>query len=359
MRNFLQYFYSLIFVALIGCSSADQYSKEIIKVDKLVSNTLETNNLPGLSLTIVKDGNKIYSKGFGYADIDKQIKVLPSKTKFRIGSFSKTLAASALMKLVEEGKIDLDASIYNYVPDYPKKKWDFTSRQIAGHLSGIRSYKEGEMMINENFSNVKDALNVFKMDSLLHKPDTKYHYSTHAWTLLSLIIENTSGQSFLDYMQTDVFDKLELNNTHAEKISLTDIEKVNYYMLDSTKQIIVAPEVDNSWKWAGGGFISTTEDVAKFLLAHSDYGYLTQESLTEMISPQKKIDGEITNYGIGWRTRYDKNNNTLIGHTGGSIGGTTYAFMAPHSNTIVVMTTNLSDASFGNLPNELFELFDF
>ena len=110
---------------------------------------------------------------------------------------------------------------------------------------------------------------------------------------------------------------------------------------------------------AGGGFISTTEDVAKFLLAHSDYGYLTQESLTEMISPQKKIDGEITNYGIGWRTRYDKNNNTLIGHTGGSIGGTTYAFMAPHSNTIVVMTTNLSDASFGNLPNELFELFDF
>ena len=150
MRNFLQYFYSLIFVALIGCSSADQYSKEIIKVDKLVSNTLETNNLPGLSLTIVKDGNKIYSKGFGYADIDKQIQVLPSKTKFRIGSFSKTLAASALMKLVEEGKIDLDASIYNYVPDYPKKKWDFTSRQIAGHLSGIRSYNEGEMMINEN-----------------------------------------------------------------------------------------------------------------------------------------------------------------------------------------------------------------
>ena len=358
MRNFLQFFYSLIFVALIGCSSADQYSKEIIRVDKLVLNTLETNNLPGLSLTIVKDRNKIYSKGFGYADIDKQIQVLPSKTKFRIGSFSKTLAASALMKLVEEGKIDLDASIYNYVPDYPKKKWDFTSRQIAGHLSGIRSYKEGEMMINENFSNVKDALNVFKMDSLLHKPDTKYHYSTHAWTLLSLIIENTSGQSFLDYMQTDVFDKLDMNNTHAEKISLTDIEKVNYYMLDSTKQIIVAPEVDNSWKWAGGGFISTTEDVAKFLLAHSDYGYLTQESLTEMISPQKKVDGEITNYGIGWRTRYDKNNNTLIGHTGGSIGGTTYAFMAPHSNTIIVMTTNLSNASFGNLPDDLFELFN-
>ena len=358
MRNFLQFFYSLIFAAIIGCSSADQYSKKIIKVDKLVSNTLETNNLPGLSLTIVKDRNKIYSKGFGYADIDKQIQVLPSKTKFRIGSFSKTLAASALMKLVEEGKIDLDASIYNYVPDYPKKKWDFTSRQIAGHLSGIRSYKEGEMMINENFSNVKDALNVFKMDSLLHKPDTKYHYSTHAWTLLSLIIENTSGQSFLDYMQTDVFDKLDMNNTHAEKISLTGIEKVNYYMLDSTKQIIVAPEVDNSWKWAGGGFISTTEDVAKFLLAHSHYEYLTQESLTEMISSQKNIDGEITNYGIGWRTRYDKNNNALIGHTGGSIGGTTYAFMAPHSNTIIVMTTNLSNASFGNLPDNLFELFN-
>ena len=77
-----------------------------------------------------------------------------------------------------------------------------------------------------------------------------------------------------------------------------------------------------------------------------------------MITPQKTIDGESTSYGLGWETFYDKNNNPLIGHTGGSIGGTSYAFMAPHSNTVVVMTTNLSDASFGDLANDLFDLFE-
>ena len=151
MRNFLHFLSGLIFFVFIGCSSLEQYSKEIIQADQLISNILNENHLPGISVTILKDGNKIYSKGFGYADIEKKTKILPSKTRFRIGSFSKTLAASALMKLVEEGKIDLDSSIYFYIPDYPKKRWEFTSRQIAGHLSGIRHYKGDEMMINEDF----------------------------------------------------------------------------------------------------------------------------------------------------------------------------------------------------------------
>ena len=213
-------------------------------------------------------------------------------------------------------------------------------------------------MINKNFSNVEDALSIFKTDSLLHEPETKYKYSTHSWTLLSLIIENASGESFLDFMQDYVFDPLEMKKTHPEKIDLMGVEKVRYYYLDSTKTAVLAPEVNNSWKWAGGGFISTTEDVAKFLWKHSSYNYLTEKSIKEMTTPQKTKDGKTTNYGLGWRTRYDKNNNVLIGHTGGSVGGTTYAFMAPHSNTIVVMTTNLSSASFGSLANDLFEIFE-
>ena len=358
MRNFIQLLSGLIFFVFIECSTSDQYSKEVIKADQLISNVLNANHLPGISVTILKDGNMVYSKGFGYADIEKKTKIIPSKTRFRIGSFSKTLATSALMKLVEENKINLDSSIYFYVPDYPKKRWDFTPRQIAGHLSGMRHYKGDEMMINKNFLNVEDALSIFKTDSLLHEPDTKFSYSTHAWTLLSAVIENASGEPFLDYMQANVFDLLDMNNTHAEEKDLIGVEKVSYYYLDSTKTANLAPEVNNSWKWAGGGFISTTEDVAKFLWGHSNYDYLTENSLTEMITPQKTKDGKSTNYGLGWGTRHDNNNNPLVGHTGGSVGGTTYAFRAPNSSAIVVMTTNLSSASFGDLANDLFELFE-
>ena len=365
MNNLKQLLSGLIIFLFLGCSTSDQYSKEGIKADQLISNILNVNHLPGISVTILKDGNMVYSRGFGYADIEKKTKIIPSNTRFRIGSFSKTLASSALMKLVEENKINLDSSIYFYVPDYPKKRWDFTPRQIAGHLSGMRHYRGDEMMINKNFSNVEDALSIFKTDSLLHEPETKYKYSTHSWTLLSLIIENASGESFLDFMQDYVFDPLEMKKTHAEEIDLMGVEKVRYYYLDSTKTAVLAPEVNNSWKWAGGGFISTTEDVAKFLWKHSSYDYLTEKSILEITTPQKTKDGKTTNYGLGWRTRYDKNNNVLIGHTGGSVGGTTYAFMAPHSKTIIVMTTNLSStchyppcSRFGSLANDLFEIFE-
>lgn len=366
MRNFKQLLSGLIIFVFVGCSNSNQYYEETVKADELILNVLNANHLPGISVTILKEGNMVYSKGFGYADIEEKRKISPSNTRFRIGSFSKTLATSALMKLVEDNKINLDSSIYFYVPDYPKKRWDFTPRQIAGHLSGMRHYRGDEMMINKNFLNVEDALSIFKTDSLLHEPETKYKYSTHSWTLLSLIIENASGESFLDFMQANVFDLLDMKKTHPEKIDLTGVEKVSYYYLDSTKTAVLAPEVNNSWKWAGGGFISTTEDVAKFLWKHSSYDYLTEKSISEMTTPQKTKDGKTTNYGLGWRTRYDKNKNVLIGHTGGSIGGTTYAFMAPHSNTIVVMTTNLSSASvsqfektsFGSLSNDLFELFE-
>ena len=247
MNNLKQLLSGLIIFLFLGCSTSDQYSKEGIKADQLISNILNVNHLPGISVTILKDGNMVYSRGFGYADIEKKTKIIPSNTRFRIGSFSKTLASSALMKLVEENKINLDSSIYFYVPDYPKKRWDFTPRQIAGHLSGMRHYKGDEMMINKNFSNVEDALSIFKTDSLLHEPETKYKYSTHSWTLLSLIIENASGESFLDFMQANVFDPLDMKKTHAEKVDLMGVEKVKYYYLDSTKTAVLAPEVNNSW----------------------------------------------------------------------------------------------------------------
>ena len=104
-----------ILIISIGCSTENIDSNEK-KVDNLIFDAIDSNNLPGLSISIMKNGEMVYSKGFGYADIESKTKIIPSSTKFRIGSFSKTLTASALMKLVEEKKLDLDESIHTYVP---------------------------------------------------------------------------------------------------------------------------------------------------------------------------------------------------------------------------------------------------
>ncbi len=137
MRIKFQY---ILFLFLFGCS-VEVNDSNSGKTDRLINDFLNTKNLPGLSVSVMKEGEIVYSKGFGYADVDSKTLINPSKTKFRIGSFSKTLTASALMILVEKEQIDLDKSIYSYTPEFPQKKWDFNLRMMTGHLSGIRHYK--------------------------------------------------------------------------------------------------------------------------------------------------------------------------------------------------------------------------
>jgi len=361
-KNYLPFFmkkYMFIFITLIafGCTIENIDPNEK-KVNSLIAKIIDSNNLPGLSVSVMKNDEIVYSKGFGYADIENKTQIIPSSTKFRIGSFSKTLTASALMKLVEKNKLNLDESIHTYIPEFPKKNWNFNLRQMGGHLSGIRHYKGNEFYINKNYENVIDALDIFKDDPLLHEPGTKYYYSTHAWTLISAAIEKASETPFLEYMYKNVFEPLGMINTYAETIDLNIKDKVTYYKKDNSGNIKIEREVNNSWKWAGGGFISTTEDIANFLHNHSKSGYLTDESLNILMSPQTTTSAGTTNYGIGWRKRYGNNNEVLYGHTGGSVGGTTYAFIAMDYNVIVVITSNLSDASFGDLPNDIFEIYN-
>jgi CubicO group peptidase (beta-lactamase class C family) len=344
----------IFFIALYGCSVSDQ---KALDVDKVIQIFLSEKKLPGISISIAKKGEIVYSNSFGYANIEKKTLIDPSKTKFRIGSVSKTFAAASIAKLYEEGKLDIDKSVYEYVPEFPKKKWSFNTRQMAGHLSGIRHYKNDEMRINQDYESVIDALKIFSLDTLLHEPGSKYHYSTHAWTLISLIIERASEVEFLAYMNDKVFDQLGMTNTLAEFNNQNIPNRVSYYQYTDQDTFEVAPTVNNSWKWAGGGFLSTTEDVIKFLFAHSKPGFLNKETLDLLMTSQKTNDGEETNYGLGWRTRKDRNGDILYGHTGGSVGGTTYAFWNKKTDIILVIASNIGSAKFGDLPLDIFDIY--
>ena len=354
MRIKFQY---ILFLFLFGCS-VEVNDSNSGKTDRLINDFLNTKNLPGLSVSVMKEGEIVYSKGFGYADVDSKTLIDPSKTKFRIGSFSKTLTASALMILVEKEQIDLDKSIYSYTPEFPQKKWDFNLRMMTGHLSGIRHYKNDEMNITKNYDNIFDALEVFQDDPLMHEPGTKYLYSTHAWTLISLAIERAANIPFTQFMDSDVFSKLGMANTFAEVKGLDIDNKVTYYQKNSTGGYDLAKDVNNSWKWAGGGYISTTEDVLKFLNQHLNDDYLSENSLKALMTSQTTDDGKKTGYGIGWRIRNGRNGDMLYGHTGGSVGGTTYAFMNKNKKTIVVITSNIGSANFGQLPLDIFDIYN-
>ena len=108
------------------------------RAEYLASNTFKNGHLPGLAIGVAVNGKTVFLKGFGYSDIAAQTPINPTNSQFRIGSISKPLTAAGLGKLYEEGKVDLDASIYECLPEFPEKRWPFSTRQLAGHLAVAR-----------------------------------------------------------------------------------------------------------------------------------------------------------------------------------------------------------------------------
>lgn len=139
-----------LFTGLAFSQTIDKsYSDKIEKAQEIANEFLKSKQIPGMSISASKNGELIWSEGFGYSNVKTKQKVSPSVTQFRIASISKSLCAAALAKLVDDGKLDFDSSIYKYIPDFPKKKYDFTVRQVGGHIAGVRHYKGNEFILNK------------------------------------------------------------------------------------------------------------------------------------------------------------------------------------------------------------------
>ena len=171
-------------------AQSSRYFPAIDSARTLVESFMALTDVPGASVTVMVDGRIVWSEGFGYADLELGTPVRAGLTKFRIGSVSKPLTAAALGVLVDQGKIDLDAPIQTYVPDFPEKRGPVTLRLLAGHLAGIRHYRGAEFLSSTNYETVAEGLAIFAADTLLFAPGSAYSYSSYGWNLISAAIEN-------------------------------------------------------------------------------------------------------------------------------------------------------------------------
>ncbi|MCP4977977.1 MAG: beta-lactamase family protein [Maribacter sp.] len=218
----------LAFILLLLCNVA--LSEDLnVSATKLMQDFFLKSGAPGLSVSVGYDDKIVWSKGFGYADLEQKVTVEPSQTKFRVGSVAKPFTAFALAKLLDSKKLELDSEIQSYVPSFPKKKFPITIRQIAGHLSGIRHYQGDEFYSHKKYNSVLEGLVIFQDDPLEHKPGDKWSYTSYGYNLLSAAIEQASGKTFLDYMTEDVFLPLGvLEPSPKNQNSLSNV-KTKYY----------------------------------------------------------------------------------------------------------------------------------
>src|SRR6266581_118009 len=318
------------------------YRETVTRMRTLVCERL-SSHIPGVQVAVAIDGTLVWSEGFGYADAARKRPVTRA-TQFRIGSVSKPLTAAAVALLYEQGKLDLDAPVQRYVPSFPDKGYPITTRQLAGHLAGIRHYRGDEFLRNRHFDTVLEGLAIFQGDSLLFPPGTKFSYSSYGWNLISAVVEAAAGQNFLSYMGRTVFRPLGMTHTAADRVDSLIPNRTRFYERAADGAFVLAPPVNNSYKWAGGGFVSTAEDLVKFGSAMLRPGFLKAGTLELLFTSQKTTAGEPTGYGVGWFVGTDSLGHRWVFHGGSSVGGTTAFGVDRDSRVVVAITSNLSDA---------------
>jgi serine beta-lactamase-like protein LACTB, mitochondrial len=314
-----------------------------IEQARKVAQEILARGIPGVSVAVARDGAIVWAEGFGFADLEQRVPVWPA-TRFRIGSISKPLTADAVALLYEQGRLDLDAPVQRYVPSFPEKGHVITTRELAGHLAGIRHYKDGEFDNPRHYASVLEGLAIFENDPLIAPPGTKFNYSSYGWNLISAVVESASAENFISYMRDHGFLPLGMRDTVADENADIIEHRSRFYERAADGHWSNSPYSDNSYKWASGGFLSTAEDLVRFGSAHLHPGLLKQPTLDLLFTSQRTKSGEETGYGIGWGTPHKGQRFARIGHTGGSTGGTSALEIYPDSKVVVAILTNLSDA---------------
>jgi len=308
-------------------------------VRNMASELLKIANLPGFSIAIRKKDSIVFAEGFGYADIEKKIPVT-TVTQFRAASTSKVIAATGLGILIQDGLIDINASIEKYVPYFPKKDYAITVKQLAGHIAGMPHYTDTDKQEDRFYSSVKDALTVFSHQKLIEAPETKYSYSSHGYTLLSAAMEGASGVKYLDYLQDKVLNPLSMKSTEVDMRQyklIPNLSKI-YEQVNGENVFINNPRKMSSI-WAAGGMITTPTDLVNMTKAYSN-GYLKPETVKLMFESQKLKSGEKTQVGLGWRSSYDIDGRKVIEHAGATQGTRAVICYFPDEELAISIMTN-------------------
>jgi serine beta-lactamase-like protein LACTB, mitochondrial len=319
---------------------------------QIVRAGLTEQNLPGLSVAVGVDGKIVWAEGFGWADLEARAPIGPD-TRFRIGTASTVLTSAAAGLLLERGRLNLDEVIGRYVPAFPEKGWPVRLRHLMGHVAGIRNDGGDEgPLFAERCERPVEALQFFGDTALLFEPGTQYRYSSYGWILVSAAIEAAADEPFLDFMNKQVFEPLEMRATEADSLTEPIPNRATFYFprfaADPRYGLHLMRPIELSCYAGSSVFLSTPSDLVRFGMAINS-GTLLQRATVELLqTPQRLASGQETGYGLGWdleTVRLGGAQTRWAGHEGTTLGGMVASLMTfPEHGIVVSVTSNISYA---------------
>jgi serine beta-lactamase-like protein LACTB, mitochondrial len=349
-------------VTRVAAQKAELAADKRSQIETAVTKFMSKTHAPGVSVGVVENNQFVWSQGFGYADVENSVPAT-SRTLYRLASVSKPITAVAALQLSERGKLDLDAPVQKYCPLFPQKEFPITTRQVLGHLGGIRHYKSDSQDDPEggNTKHFDDpiaaGLKFFANDPLVAKPGTKFNYSTQGFTLVGCVIEGASGEKYVSYVQSKIFAPAEMAQSVQDDLLAIIPYRTRYYQADKAGKVENADLLDSSYKVPGGGWLSSADDMARFELAMLNDRLVSRASRDAMWTAQHTADGKPTEYGLGWGVGTEKELGVkYVGHSGGQQGTSTYLMLVPERQAGVIVLINTNSVKASDLATELMKV---
>jgi CubicO group peptidase (beta-lactamase class C family)/Tfp pilus assembly protein PilF len=329
------------------------FERAVREFEEFAERMMVRDRIPGLAAAFMKDGF-VWVGSFGLADVENETP-LPPDASFRLASITKPLTAIAVLQLYENGKIDLDAEVQTYVPDFPKKKWPVTVRLLLGHMAGISHYRnvDEEIRIREPKTS-RQALAIFQDFDLVGEPGAVYNYSSYGYNLLGAVIEAVSRMSYGEYLRKHIFEPLEMSQSRMDSPHDLIPKRVRGYRIVNGR-LMNSEYVDISSRFAGGGARSTMGDLMKFARGVMTGRLLKDETTRMMFASMALTNGRFTGYGMGWsvmpwRGRFQ------VSHGGNQPETRTQLVLFPIEGFAVAMAANLERSNLMPYIDKLAEL---
>lgn len=303
------------------------------------------DSYPGVGFAIGRAGEMLWSGGLGWSDVASR-RPVTAGTRFRVYSTMKPLTAAAAMSLSADGLLDLDAPVSRVLPDLPAALGSITPRQLAGHLAGIRDYRDGEWMkvSRTHCDDVDDGLAIFADDPLVHPPGESFGYTTFGYVLLSAVVAAADGRPFAEVLEDRVAEPAGSAGVAPEPPE-PDSTMAMPYEPARLGRVKVARAIDNSCRFGAGGFVASAADLARFGLAFLEDRILDEDDRERMLTSMRSAAGDSTGYGFGWGVGRSDQGRRVAAHSGGAIGGRAAIYLLPDEGIVVALAANLEGES--------------
>ena len=340
---------------------------------------LTQQNLPGLSVAVGVDGDIVWAEGFGWANLENQVPVAPD-TGFRVADASTALTSAAVGRLLEKNVLHLDDEIQVHVPEFPKKPWPVTLRQLMAQVAGVTSDHGGEAPLSNPPSGegspagrcerTVDGLQLddFADRELLFEPGTRYSHSSYGWILVSAAVEAAANEPFFAFMRTQVFEPLGMRDTTIDVATEAIPARAAFYwplfgLAGDTRYGPKPARVGDHSCYAGAAaFLSTPSDLVRFGMGINGGTLLKPDTVQLLQTPQRLPSGAETGYGLGWDLEtlpLAGQPTRMAGHGSQEefIGGSTSLMTFPEHGVVVAVMSNISFADTKSIALNIAQAF--